>query len=170
MKIHDTIDVLIGGYMSKDAAEDDYDAVLGCGGELQGMALIAKDLEGELSVVQTDHMVREGTAGLGAVGLAIGLAAPPLLATTAIGAALGAGAGKLLHHKTADKLGEQAGETIPLGGAGLIVVYSKSEAEKVESAVSRAVKQVKGEAEGRHVQAVKGALADAQERMSEESA
>ena len=167
---HDTIDVLIGGYMSKDAAEEDYEAVLASGGELQGMALIAKDLEGELSVVQTDHMVREGVAGFGAVGLAIGLAAPPLLAATAIGAALGGGAGKLLHHKTADKLGEQAGETIPLGGAGLIVVYSKSEAEKVEPAVARAVKQVKGEAEGRHVQAVKGALADAQERMAEESA
>jgi arylsulfatase len=170
MKIHDTIDVLIGGYMSKDAAEEDYHAVLGCGGDLQGMALIAKDLDGELSVVQTDHMVREGMAGLGAVGLAIGLAAPPLLATTAIGAALGGGAGKLLHHKTADKLAEQAGETIPIGGAGLIVVYSKSEGERIEAAVSRAVKQVKGEAEGRHVQAVKGALADAQERMSEESA
>ena len=70
-------------------------------------------------------MVREGAAGLGAVGFAVGLFAPPLLAATAIGAALGAGAGKLLHHKTADKLGEQAGETIPLGGAGLIVAYSQ---------------------------------------------
>ena len=168
MKLHDTIDVLIGGYMSKDAAQDDYDAVLDSGGDLQGMALVAKDLEGELSVVQTDHMAREGAAGLGAAGLAIGLAAPPLLATTAIGAALGAGSGKLLHHKSAEKVQEQAGETIPLGGAGLIVIYSKSEAEKVQPAVSRAVTQVVGEADGRHVQAVKGALADAQEKMAED--
>jgi arylsulfatase len=167
MKRHDTIDVLIGGYMSKDAAEDDYRAVLECGGDLQGMALIAKSLEGELSVAQTDHMVREGAEGLGIAGLALGLAAPPLLATTAIGAALGAGAGKLVHHKAAETIQDQAGETIPLGGAGLIVVYSKSEAEKVEPAVTRAVKQVKGEAEGRHVQAVKGALADAQKQMAE---
>ena len=56
----------------------------------------------------------------------------------------------------------------PIGGAGLIVVYSKSEAEKVEPAVTRTVKQVKGEAEGRHVEAVKGALADAQQKMAEE--
>jgi arylsulfatase len=168
MKLHDTIDVLIGGYMSKEAAEDDYDAVVKSGGKLQGMALVAKDLEGELSVVQTDHMVREGAAGLGLAGLAIGLAAPPLLATTAIGAALGGGAGELLHHKSADKIKEQAGETIPIGGAGLIVIYSKSESEKVESAVTRAVKRAKGEAEGRHVQAVKGALADAQQKMAEE--
>ena len=169
MKLHDTIDVLIGGYLSKDAAEDDYEAVLSCDAHLQGMALVAKDLEGNLSVEETDHMVREGAAGLGVAGLAVGLVAPPLLLTTAIGAALGAGGGELLHHKTADKIGEQAGETIPIGGAGLIVVYSRSEADKVEPAVTRAVQQVKGEAEGRHVEAVKGALAEAQQKMAEES-
>ena len=89
IKLHDTIDVLIGGYLSKEAAEEDYEAVLDCGGELQGMALVAKDLEGELSVEETDHMVREAAGGLGAVGFAVGLAAPPLLAATAVGAALG---------------------------------------------------------------------------------
>ena len=168
MKLLDTIDVLIGGYLSKDAAEDDYNAVHESGAHLQGMALVAKDLEGNLSVEETDHMVREGTAALGGVGLAVGLVAPPLLLTTAIGAALGAGAGELVHHKAAEKIGEQAGETIPIGGAGLIVVYSKSEAEKVEAAVTRTVKQAKGEAEGRHVQAVKGALADAQQKMADQ--
>ena len=39
MKLHDTIDVLIGGYLSKDAAEEDYEAVHDSGGHLQGMAL-----------------------------------------------------------------------------------------------------------------------------------
>ena len=81
---------------------------------LQGMALIAKDLEGNLSVEQTDHMVRE-ERGPRRCRLAIGLAAPPLLAATAIGAALGAGTGKLVHHKAADKISEQAGETFRLG-------------------------------------------------------
>jgi arylsulfatase len=160
--------VLIGGYMSKDAAEEDYEAVLASGGEVQGMALVAKALDGKLSVVQTDRMASRGAAGLGAVGFAIGLAAPPLLAATAIGAALGGGAGKLLHEKTADKIGEQAGETIPLGGAGLIVAYSSSEAEKVEPAVTRAVQKAVGEADGNRVKALKGALEDAQQKMSEE--
>jgi hypothetical protein len=74
MKLHDTIDVLIGGYLSKDAAEEDYNA------------------------------------------------------------------------------------------------YSHSEAEKVEPAVTRPVQKAIGEAEGRHVQALKGAIADAQEKMAEKSA
>ena len=169
MKLHDTIDVLIGGYLSKEAAEEDYESVRNSGAHLQGMALIAKDLQGNLTVEETDHIVREGTAALGGVGLAVGLVAPPLLLTTAIGAALGAGGGELLHHKAADKIGEQAGETIPIGGAGLIVAYSHSEAEKVEPAVTRAVQKSIGEAEGGHVKALKGALADAQQKMSEES-
>ena len=92
MKFDDeTTDVLIGGYMSKDAAQDDYEAVLACGGYLHGAVVVTKDLKGELSVEQTDHMVREGAEGLGAVGFAVGLFAPPLLAATAVGAVIGAG-------------------------------------------------------------------------------
>ena len=163
----ETIDVLIGGYMSKDAAQEDYEAVLASGGYLHGAVVVSKDLKGTLSVEQTDHMVREGAAGLGAVGFAVGLFAPPLLAATAVGAAIGAGAGKLLHRKTASKLEEQAGATIPVGGAGLIVAYPHSAAAKVEPAVTRAIKKVVGEAEGHHVKALKGAIADAQQKMAE---
>ena len=167
MKVDDeTIDVLIGGYMSKEAAEQDYEAVLACGGYLHGAVVVSKDLEGNVSIEQTDHMVREGAAGLGAVGFVVGLFAPPLLAATAIGAALGAAGGKLLHRRTASKLEEQAGETIPIGGAGLIVAYPRSAAGKVEPAVTRAIKKVIGEAEGHHVQALKGAISDAQQKMA----
>jgi hypothetical protein len=142
MKFDDeTTDVLIGGYLSTDAAHDDYEAVLAGGGYLHGATVVNKDLKGNLSVEQTDHRVREGAAGLGAVGFAVGLFAPPLLPATAIGAVIGAGAGKLLHHKTASKLEEQAGATIPVGGAGLIVAYPHSAAGKVEPAVTRAIKK-----------------------------
>jgi uncharacterized membrane protein len=169
MKLDDeTTDVLIGGYLSKDAAEEDYNAVLAAGAPLLGAVVVRKDLEGELSVEQTDHMVAEGAAGLGAVGFAVGLFAPPLLAATAVCAVIGAGAGKLLHHKTADKLGEQAGATIPIGGAGLIVAYHHAHSEAVEAAVTRAVEKAVGEAEGSHVKALKGAITDAQQKMAAE--
>jgi len=167
MKFDDeTTDVLIGGYLSKDAAQEDYEAVLASGGYLHGAVVISKDLEGNLSVEQTDHMVREGAAGLGAVGFAVGLFAPPLLAATAIGAGMGAAAGKLLHHKSATKIEEQAGETIPIGGAGLIVAYPHSAAGKVEPAVTRALQKAVGEAEGHHAQALKAAISDAQQKMA----
>jgi len=139
MKFDDeTTDVLIGGYLSTDAAQDDYKAVLASGGYLHGAVVVSKDLQGNLSVEQTDHMVREGAAGLGAVGFAVGLFAPPLLAATAVGAAIGAGAGALLHHRTASKLEEQAGTTIPVGGAGLIVAYPHSAPSRKSSARPKA--------------------------------
>ena len=164
---NETIDVLIGGYLSKDAALEDYESVLGCAGYLHGAVVVTKDLEGTLEVQQTDHLVREGAAGLGAIGFVVGLFAPPLLAATAVGAVIGAGTGKLLHNRTAAKLEEQAGSTIPLGGAGLIVAYPRSAADKVEPAVTRAVTRAVGEAEGHHVQALKGAIADAQAKMAQ---
>ena len=83
---------------------------------------------------------------------------------------MGAGVGKLLHRKTASKLEEQAGATIPIGGAGLIVAYPHSAAGKVEPTVTRAVQKVIGQAEGHHVQALKGAIADAQQKMAESGA
>ena len=63
-----------------------------------------------------------------------------------------------------------AEETIPIGGAGLIVAYPRSAADKVEPAVTRALQKVVGQAEGHHVKALKGALADAQKKMAEEGA
>jgi uncharacterized membrane protein len=164
----ETIDVLIGGYLSKDAAMEDYESVLGCGGYLHGAVVVTKDLKGELEVEQTDHMVREGAEGLGAVGFVVGLFAPPLLAATAIGAVIGAGAGKLLHGRTEKKLGEQAGTTIPIGGAGLIVAYPRSAADSVEPAVTRAVTRAVGEAQGNHVQALKAAITDAQDKLAQQ--
>jgi arylsulfatase len=164
----ETTDVLIGGYLSADAAHDDYEAVLNCGARLLGAIVVTKDLEGNLAIEQTDHMVAEGAAGLASVGFVVGLFAPPLLAATAIGAALGAVGGKGLHKKTESKIEQQAGETIPIGGAGLIVAYHREVADQVEPAVTRAVKRAIGEAEGSHVKALKGALADAQKKMAEE--
>ncbi len=162
----ETTDVLIGGYLSADAAKEDYEAVLACGARLWGAVVVTKDLEGNLATEHMDHMVEEGAAGLASVGFVVGLFAPPLLAATAIGALLGAGAGKVLHKKTGSKIEEAAGETIPIGGAGLIVAYKHADAKVVEPAVTRAITKVVGEAEGHHVQALKAALADAQEKMA----
>jgi len=162
-----TIDVLIGGYLSKDAADEDYEAVLASGAHVEGAVVVSKDVEGNLAVEETDHMVRKGAEGLGAVGFVVGLFAPPLLAATAVGAALGAVGGEALHKKTGSKIEEAAGDTIPIGGAGLIVAYEHEQAGTVEPAVTRAIKKAIGEAEGHHVQALKSALADAQKKMAE---
>jgi uncharacterized membrane protein len=162
----ETTDVLIGGYLSTEAAHQDYEAVDNSGVHLWGAVVVSKDLEGNVSLEQTDHVVAEGAAGLAGVGLVVGLFAPPLLAATAIGAAIGGAGGEALHRKIGSQVEKMAEETIPIGGAGLIVAYPRSSAEAVESAVTRAVQRATGEAEGHHVKALKGALADAQHKLA----
>ena len=103
---------------------------------------------------------------LGGVGFVVGLLAPPLLAATAVGAVIGAGVGKVAQGKVESALEAQAQETIPIGGAGLIVVYEERHRDAIEAAVQRAVKKVIGEATDSHLKAVKAALADASAKMS----
>ena len=56
MKFDDeTTDVLIGGYLSKDAAQDDYEAVLASGGYLHGAVVVAKDRQVVLQVFADHH-------------------------------------------------------------------------------------------------------------------
>jgi len=161
-------DVLIAGYLSRDAALEDYRSVLACGARLWGAVVVSKGLDGEVSIEQKEHMVEEAAGGLAGVGFVVGLFAPPLLAATAIGAAVGAVGGEALHKKSGSKIEEAAGETIPIGGAGLIVAYKRDDAAVVEPAVTRAIQKVVGEADGRHVAALKAALADAQAKMAAE--
>jgi hypothetical protein len=70
--------------------------------------------------------------------------------------------------RTASKLGEQAGRTIPLGDSGLIVAYPHSQAGHIKPAITRAIEQTTGEAEGHHVKALRCALAGAQRKMAEQ--
>jgi DUF917 family protein len=60
---------------------------------------------------------------------------------------------------------DHAVETIPSGGAGLIVAYPRSSSAGVDNAVSRAVKKAVGEADGKKVKALRKAVAEAQQKM-----
>ena len=163
----ETTNVLIGGYLSEQAAREDYEAVLNCGERIWGAAVVSKDLKGNVTVDESDHAVTEAAMGMAGVGFVIGLFAPPLLAATVLGAAVGAAGGAALHKKIGEGIGETAGETIPIGGAGLLVAYPHDHAETVEAAVRRAIQTVVGQATGSHVDALKGALADAQAKLAQ---
>ncbi len=50
-----------------------------------------------MTIEETDHLKKGGAKALGAAGFVVGLFAPPLLLATALGAAIGAGLGGLVH-------------------------------------------------------------------------
>ena|SRR5438034_3838409 len=162
----DATDVMIAGYITPEPALLDYEALVDSGAKIDGAVCITRDLQGNTTVHETDHLARGGAKVLGGAGFVIGLAAPPLLAATAIGAAAGGVVGKAASSKVKSKIEEEAEQTIPWGGAGVIVAYPRASADEVDKVVSRAVKKVVGEAEGKKVQALKAALADAQEQLA----
>ena len=160
-------EVMIGGYITKESALADYEAILNSGAKFDGVVCVSRDLEGNTSIEETDHLKKGGAKKLGAVGFVVGLFAPPVLLSTLLGAAVGAGVGQVAHKKVKDKIEVQAAETIPWGGAGLIVAYPRESAAEIDAAVTRALKKSVGEAEGSKAKALKAALADAQQKMAQ---
>ncbi len=72
MSEDETTYVLIGGYLSAEAAHEDYEAVLGCGARLMGAVVVSKDLEGNVSLEQSDHTVGRQPSGSAVWGLSSG--------------------------------------------------------------------------------------------------
>jgi uncharacterized membrane protein len=163
------VNVMIGGYLIKESALLDYQGVLDCKAEYNGVVCITRDLEGKMDILMTDHLKKTGAKGLGAAGFVIGLAAPPLLLTTVVGAALGAGVGKAAERKVKSQIEKSAEQTIPWGGAGLIVAYPPESAEAIDKAVTHALKKITGEGEGKRAKALQAALADAQKNAASPS-
>ena len=145
MTDNDMLDVLIAVYLIPDLAQQDFDAFVKRAGEktisADGIVLVTKDADGEVQVKETgDHLGRKGVkAGAGA-GLVVGLFAPPLLAATAVGAAVGGLTGKFARKRLESGIGEKMDDALPPGSAGIIAVYEHEHAEVVNETLANAIR------------------------------
>src|SRR4030095_4933786 len=96
---------------------DTYTKLVADGGiTTDGVALVVKDAEGEVTVKEAgDHRGRRGVKAGAGVGLVIGLFAPPLLASTVVGAAVGGLAGKFARHRVKAGIGDKLDDALPPG-------------------------------------------------------
>jgi len=129
MSDNEQLDVLIAVYLIPDLAQQDFDAYTKLAGDREivtdGVALVVKDAEGEVQVQETgDHLGRKGAKAGAGVGLVIGLFAPPLLAATVVGGAVGGLTGKFARHRL------QAG----------IAIYEHDGADAVAGALANAIR------------------------------
>ena len=157
---HEPTDVMLAAYLYADPARLDFQAVLDAGVRIEGAVCVSRDHAGELHIEAKDHLARQDADLLGGVGLAVGLFAPARLMA-------GGGLGEFAHLELDDKIAEQAGETIPVDGAGLIVAYPRSSADTLDKALTRTVKKTVGETDGKKVDALKEVLAQAQKEMTQ---
>jgi uncharacterized membrane protein len=140
------LDILIAVYLIPDLAQQDFDAYVKLAGDgeivTDGVALVIKDADGEVHVQETgDHLGRKGAkVGTGA-GLVVGLFAPPLLAATVVGGAVGGLAGKFARHRAQAGIGDKLDDALPPGSAGIIAIYGHAHAELVDKTLANAIRK-----------------------------
>ena len=113
-------DVLVAGYGDIDAATKDFESLVALVGDkrvsIEGVILVTHAQDGSVSVRQTgDNLGRKGLGWGGGVGLAVGLFAPPLLASVAVGTAAGGVIGKFVDHRVEHEIHDKIGENLPAG-------------------------------------------------------
>lgn len=163
-------DVVIAAYLIPDLARKDFDSLvkLVAGKQLtvEGVALVSNDADGNVTVTETgDHLGRKGLEIGGGVGLAVGLLAPPLLASAIVGGAAGALIGKFARHRVESGLEDKMGAALPPGSAGIVAIYDRSKAGTVDATLASAVKKSVAQVDGGGAKKLKAALADAQAGM-----
>jgi arylsulfatase len=164
-------DVVIAAYLIPDLAQQDFDALVGLVKDKQltveGVALVTNDASGNVTINETgDHLGRKGLEIGGGVGLVIGLFAPPLLASMAVGAAAGALVGKFARHRVESGLAEKMGAALPPGSAGIVAIYDRGKASTVDATLASAVHKSVAQVDGGGARKLKAALAEAQAGMS----
>jgi arylsulfatase len=162
----ETLNVLIAVYLIPDLARQDFGAFVKLAEEeaisTEGIVLVTKDADGEMHVEETgDHLGRKGLAAGGGVGLVIGLFAPPLLAATAVGAALGGLTGKFARKRLEAGIGEKMDDALPPGSAGIIAVYEREDAEVVDGTLGNAIRKSTAQIDKASAKELKAGLEEA---------
>jgi uncharacterized membrane protein len=166
MSEHEPFDVLIGIYLIPDYAQQEFDALVGLVKDKtvksEGIILVNKGIDGKVEVTETgDHMGRKGAEILGGAGFVVGLFAPPLLAATVGGAAIGALAGKFAAHKLKAGIGEKMDESLPPHSAAVVAVYDHDHHDLVDATLANAVKKSTSQIDKASVKELKAGLAEA---------
>jgi uncharacterized membrane protein len=138
--------IYIGTYPSEFAARADYDVVkdlhaVGAVGSYDA-AVVTKDDAGKVHENKDEMATRHGAWGGAAVGALIGILFPPaIIATAAVGAAVGGVSGHLWRGMSRSDV-KELGELIDDGQAALVIVGESKVAEAVDKAALKAEKHV----------------------------
>jgi len=125
------------------AAAEDFEAIKDLG-DSAVVAAVVLDRGSDGKVDVKEHgagPVGVGTAAGAVGGLVIGLFAPPLLLAATVGAGIGAGVGKIMKHHEEKQIGVVAEDWLPPNSSAVVAVVDDLYLDRVEAAVSKAVKR-----------------------------
>jgi len=123
--------VIMAGYQALEPAKKDFDELVALVKDKKiktdGMILVQRNEDGQIVVEETgDHIGRRGTGWGGGIGFLVGLAAPPMLASVAIGAAGGAVVGRFAKHKMMSGIEGGFGSNLKPGMAAISSSFAKT--------------------------------------------
>jgi len=143
---HDNLTLYVASYDDEAAANDDFQALKdarGAGLDVVGAVVMTHSSDGDVDVEESGGGEVAGGAGIGAVGgLVVGLFAPPLLLTTAIGAGLGAAIGGLVKKHEEKEMGVEVDEYLPPGSSAIVAVVDDVYLDRLASTITRADKRI----------------------------
>ena len=133
--------VIIAAYMATEPASKNFDQLVQLVKDKKikcdGMILVQRDMQGNLSVSETgDHLGRKGAGWGGGVGLLVGLLAPPLLASVVVGAAAGAVIGKFAKKKVESGIESGLGDKLKPGQAAILAIVEEDDRLAAERALA----------------------------------
>ena len=164
----DGVFIYIGTYPSESVAQGDYDVVkdlhaLGAVGSYDA-AVITKDDKGKVHVNKDETSTRRGAWGGIAAGALVGLLFPPsLIASAAVGGAVGGVSGHLWKGLSRSDV-KEFGELIDAGEACLLVVGESTIEDAIDKANLKAEKQVKRQVDASSAD-VDSAIADSARQL-----
>jgi uncharacterized membrane protein len=134
-------------YHDPAAAGSDYEelksAVESSGLEIEGSVVVSRDDEGKVTVKETGGgQVPKGALLGGGVGILVGLFAPPLLLSAAVGAGIGAIGGELAKHHDEKTIGLDVEEYLPEGSSAILVVMEDVYLDRVERTLAHANERI----------------------------
>jgi uncharacterized membrane protein len=143
----DNLVLYVATYDDAATATEDYKSLKDSEGssDLEVVSSVVMHRGDDGKVAVDEHGTGQVSAGAwigGAAGLVVGLFAPPLLAATAVGAGVGAIAGKIAKSHEEKKMGIELEEYLPKGSSAIVAVIDDRYLDRVEAALGKAVKKV----------------------------
>jgi uncharacterized membrane protein len=130
-------------YDDDASATEDFEAIKHLGDTaVVASVVLSRGADGTVTVKEHGPgQVGVGTLVGGAAGLVVGLFAPPLLLTTVVGAGIGAAVGKVMKHHEEKQIGLDAEEWLPVGSSAIVAVVEDLYLDRVDKAITKAVKK-----------------------------
>ena len=162
----DTFDLILAAYPALEAAQHDFEELVKLVRDKQvktdGVILVTRDESGEVQVADTgDELGRKGAGWGGGVGVLVGLAAPPMLASIAVGAAAGGVVGHFAKKKVDSGLEEGMGDKLKPGTAAIVAMIDADDRLLAEQAMSGSPAKSVAPMDKNGVRGLKDALAEA---------